>query len=411
MESRLCERLVLAAYRLEKAPVPTKQQLKDLDSNVQCFQKELVVDCRQPNSDVYVLGREIQIDQNGKPDQVYIFEESFLERIDTSIAISTLSATSKPIEEMTSAMKDLLGENFISAMLVLGGMAMAMHFELIVKHGMACPMLFAVGPTKCGKTTALQCAATMVGEKIWGSGTSKFFGSCGNGTSPWKYDDKILEEIVMDTYNQIFLLRALRVIEIVLFGGYIAFFLRRFAATCTSSQLKILVKEYFTTGRHTIIVDPDPNLAYTKRKLSKQAAGSSGSSGDSNSPEKDVSSIKLWRERKKHFGLEKISDSNFAEILLHRCKDAEVEESFISRSNSELDIEEEISASSGDAAQQANIMYTPIRTEVEARHISLEKFQPEQSDSFVNVTSVSKLSQVSGVPEVSLMNVPRLPRS
>ena len=124
-----------------------------------------------------MLGRAIQIDKNGaeipKPNQVYIFEESLLERIDTSFAICTLSATSKPIEDMTVAMKDLLGENFCSAMLVLGGMVMAMHFELIVKHRMACPILYAVGPTKCGKTTALQCAVAMVGTKIWGSGTSK----------------------------------------------------------------------------------------------------------------------------------------------------------------------------------------------------------------------------------------------
>ena len=120
----------------------------------------------------------IQIDKNGveipKPHQLYIFEESLLERIDTSVAINTLSASSKPIEDMKEAMKNLLGENFCSAMLVLGGMAMAMHFQLVLKHRMACPMVYAVGPTKCGKTTALQCAAAMVGTKIWGSGTSKY---------------------------------------------------------------------------------------------------------------------------------------------------------------------------------------------------------------------------------------------
>ncbi|KAJ7389746.1 hypothetical protein OS493_029166 [Desmophyllum pertusum] len=111
---------------------------------------------------------------------------------------------------MTVAMKDLLGENFCSAMLVLGGMVMAMHFELIVKHRMACPILYAVGPTKCGKTTALQCAAAMVGTKIWGSGTSfsvpaameQAHGSTMGYCIDDVKDDKILEEIVIDTYNQ-----------------------------------------------------------------------------------------------------------------------------------------------------------------------------------------------------------------
>lgn len=129
-----------------------------------------------------MLGREIQIDKNGaeipKAQQRYIYEESLLERIDTSVAIKSLSASSKPIQDMAEAMKQLLGENFLSGMLVLGGMGMAVHFQLIVKHRMACPMLFAVGPTKCGKTTALQCAAAMVGASIWGSGASKHVKVC-----------------------------------------------------------------------------------------------------------------------------------------------------------------------------------------------------------------------------------------
>lgn len=127
-------------------------------------------------------------------------------------------------------MKQLLGENFLSGMLVLGGMGMAVHFQLIVKHCMACPMLFAVGPTKYGKTTALQCAAAMVGASIWGSGASKHVEVCCCSIDVLLYllkgfsipaameqahgstmgyciddvkDDKILEEIVIDTYNQV----------------------------------------------------------------------------------------------------------------------------------------------------------------------------------------------------------------
>ncbi|KAJ7394645.1 hypothetical protein OS493_000465 [Desmophyllum pertusum] len=84
--------------------------------------------------------------------------------------------------------------------------------------------------------------------------------------------------------------------------------------------------------------------------------------------------FQLWRERKRQLGFEKISDSNFAEILLHRCEDnVEVDESEI---YVEDEGEFEYPAFPGDAEQQP-IMSTPVRAgRLAARH--LEQFQPEQ---------------------------------
>ena len=45
-----------------------------------------------------------------------------------------MSTTAKLIKEMKDAMKDLLGENYCSALLSHAGMTMVMHYELIAKQ-------------------------------------------------------------------------------------------------------------------------------------------------------------------------------------------------------------------------------------------------------------------------------------
>ena len=125
---------------------------------------------------MWVLGRNLQLDANGQEiavdDQQYIFEESLLNRVDIPIQVPKVTG-SAALSKLTSCMKGLLAENFISALFVMGGMVMSVHAELIMKHRKACPMVMAWGPTKCGKTTALNCAAAMIGTKIWGTGSSK----------------------------------------------------------------------------------------------------------------------------------------------------------------------------------------------------------------------------------------------
>lgn len=125
---------------------------------------------------MWVLGRDIQLDADGQEiivgDQRFVFEESLLSRVDVPITVTRITGP-EALVELTSSMKDLLAENYISALFVMGGMAMSVHAELIMKHRKTCPMVMALGPTKCGKTMALNCAAAMIGTKIWGTGSSK----------------------------------------------------------------------------------------------------------------------------------------------------------------------------------------------------------------------------------------------
>ena len=44
------------------------------------------------------------------------------------------------------------------------------------------------------------------------------------------------------------------------------------------------VEEYISQGKDSFLVDPDPNLLYTKRKLSKQGASCSGFDSSSDVP-------------------------------------------------------------------------------------------------------------------------------
>jgi len=110
-----------------------------------------------------VLNKNIQLDKFGKgvdkANQIYIYEESIINRVDIPLSISDNDDGTESVKHLIHAMEVLLGQNFIAGLFVMAGMLIPNHFGLIYKYRKACPMVMAYGPTKCGKTTALNCAA------------------------------------------------------------------------------------------------------------------------------------------------------------------------------------------------------------------------------------------------------------
>lgn len=129
---------------------------------------------RQPNSDTWVINEEIQIDASGAliptEDRVYVYETSLVERISPPITISTLDR-GEALRELLLAMGGLFGENYYSSLCMIAGMAMSVHAELIHKQRHAMPMVMAVGEPKSGKSTALECATSLVGIGVFATGS------------------------------------------------------------------------------------------------------------------------------------------------------------------------------------------------------------------------------------------------
>lgn len=63
-----------------------------------------------------------------------------------------------------------MGNNFASALLVLGGVGLAVHFEQLTRLYDGVPLIMAHGEPVSGKSTAVQCAMAVIGqeEKIGG---------------------------------------------------------------------------------------------------------------------------------------------------------------------------------------------------------------------------------------------------
>ena len=58
-----------------------------------------------------------------------------------------------------------MGENFVPALLVLGGMGLALHYEQLVALYDGAPPILACGPSVSGKSLAVQIAMSLIGEE------------------------------------------------------------------------------------------------------------------------------------------------------------------------------------------------------------------------------------------------------
>ena len=76
----------------------------------------------------------------------------------------------KALAELISVTDKYMGENFLSSMLVLGGMGLAFHYEQLSKQFDGVPLIMAYGLPVSGKSTAVENAMALIGqsEKIGG---------------------------------------------------------------------------------------------------------------------------------------------------------------------------------------------------------------------------------------------------
>lgn len=140
---------------------------------------KLAVSCigRQPNSTVYVLNNNVQIDDEGrlipKERQTYVWIGDKLSnkrgKLPDGIAnphysLDILQPLSvQPLIECIYILKQVCGNNFMPAYMTICGCVMNMHYEAIMNKIGSCPVVVMVGEPESGKTTIINIARSMIG--------------------------------------------------------------------------------------------------------------------------------------------------------------------------------------------------------------------------------------------------------
>jgi len=118
-----------------------------------------------------------------------------------------LSTNSLP--SLMNSLCNIMQQNFILSVMVLGACAMAMHYKTIINAYMFCPVPLLCGPPGTGKTTALRCGLSMLGaypQRFWSHGTREKYASlCSTSYLPLGIDDPrskaVISDLVMALYT------------------------------------------------------------------------------------------------------------------------------------------------------------------------------------------------------------------
>lgn len=76
------------------------------------------------------------------------------------------------LKKIITIQHELMGANFVPALLVLGGMGLALHYEDLVDLYDGIPLVLAYGLPVSGKSLAVQIAMSLIGDETSTGGTS-----------------------------------------------------------------------------------------------------------------------------------------------------------------------------------------------------------------------------------------------
>ena len=68
------------------------------------------------------------------------------------------------LKELNDIQRLHMGENFVPALLILGGMGMALHYQKLFQLYDGVPLIMAYGLPVSGRSLAIQIAMSLIGE-------------------------------------------------------------------------------------------------------------------------------------------------------------------------------------------------------------------------------------------------------
>ena len=129
---------------------------------------------RQPNSEVWVINRKVQIDADGliipPNDRAYVFSPRLENKVLVDPPMIKTPLSTDGMQQLVKAMREFLGENFMSGIMLIGALVLSLHYEMLIDYFDCTPMAIAVGEPQSGKTTALNSVLSLIGSKIFANG-------------------------------------------------------------------------------------------------------------------------------------------------------------------------------------------------------------------------------------------------
>ena len=115
---------------------------------------------------VWVMGSKLQLDSNGEeiPENEYQYMWYNMHTSTSILPIIKLPLSSTPVlHSLLSHLKVVMKHNFYSAILVLSGAVLQLHYSTLQTLG-GCPIVVAVGESETGKSTTLLAALALLGN-------------------------------------------------------------------------------------------------------------------------------------------------------------------------------------------------------------------------------------------------------
>lgn len=179
-----------------------------------CIKKAAECLGRQPDSQVWVMARDVQIDENGDfipvDQQQYIWLGDIIgNRIVKNVAnpgdAAIIDRERDPeivFYESLKALKKAVNNNYIPGFLLLGSAVIGMHYEDVQSVYGMCPTPIAIGPKNTGKSTVARYF-------LASCGTQQFFVRDFTATAPSSLNSRKTIPTVFDDPNDIGKLKTL----------------------------------------------------------------------------------------------------------------------------------------------------------------------------------------------------------
>ena len=120
------------------------------------------------------LSTKVQINADGQlvptNEREFVFSPNLENKILIDLPVIKTPLSPNGLQELVMAMKNFLGENFLSAAMMVGSLVLALHYETLIEAYDYTPMAIAVGEPQSGKTTALSAVLSLIGAKIFANG-------------------------------------------------------------------------------------------------------------------------------------------------------------------------------------------------------------------------------------------------
>lgn len=170
---------------------------------------------RQPDN-VWILGENICISSNGMINSSS--KHIWISNVFSGMGIPSqsmgcnisLPLSTEPLNPLLNALCLHFSHNFYPALLLIGSAAFVLHYQELIKHLRYCPIPLAFGESGTGKTTALECAMSLLGaqeSRMYSKITrEKIFDLCCNSAGiPLGVDDPHsktdINKLLVDLYN------------------------------------------------------------------------------------------------------------------------------------------------------------------------------------------------------------------